>query len=83
MATTSRRSQTMVRWHDGHQAFPSLWTRRKKCFKIPIRDAEARPQLTPRPWTCLAYLDDNHLCGERATTVDPQQGIVVCPEYAS
>jgi hypothetical protein len=32
--------------------------------------------------TCLAYRDDGMLCDSRATTVDPERGMVVCPEHA-
>ena len=53
------------------------------CGRAACGEAAQRSQLPPRPFTCLASLDDGHLCGERATTVDPQRMLMVCPAHAS
>jgi hypothetical protein len=51
------------------------------CGRAACQDRVQRVQRLERR-TCLAYRDDGRLCGEPATTVDPVQMIVVCPEHA-
>lgn len=52
------------------------------CGRVACCEAEQRVHLTPRPYTCMAYLDDDILCDERAITVDLARGIVVCAIHA-
>jgi hypothetical protein len=51
------------------------------CGRVACMDHARRVQRLER-LTCLAYLDDGRLCGEPATTVDPERGMVVCLEHA-
>jgi hypothetical protein len=52
------------------------------CGRAACSEAEQRVRLIPRPFTCLACLDDGTLCGARATTADPKRIIMVCLEHA-
>jgi hypothetical protein len=52
------------------------------CGRAACGEAAQRAQLPPKPFTCLASLDDGRLCGARATTVDPQRMLMVCPAHA-
>jgi hypothetical protein len=52
------------------------------CGRAACGEAAQRVQLLPEPFTWLASLDDGRLCGTRATTVDPQRILLVCPAHA-
>jgi hypothetical protein len=52
------------------------------CGRARCQEGAQRHRLTPRALFCLAYLADGRLCGESATAVDVERGIVVCAEHA-
>jgi hypothetical protein len=45
-------------------------------------EAAQRTPRPPRPFRCLASLDDGRLCGARATTIDPQRMLMVYSTHA-
>lgn len=52
------------------------------CGRAACEEGRQRAQRQRGPLTCLAYREDGTLCGELATTVDPERMIMVCAAHA-